>query len=244
MLIFDPTTDATQFTLRRQFFAPAWAAYVVYKQHHAILYAVRPFHFLKLLRAWCAAVGTGALIVAIAFTIGQQLPPGRWQPLIGLFAIFGCVIAIFVIALPLSPPKHLIFWRDEARFDLQFEAIQLKRWGFPQPIYHIQDRFGHPIGSIKQDSEAWNGYDQHGALVATAVPPRQPLAWMWFLLGVFLPVAHAISATRLGAKRDLFWYGQRLGTVKRTGITTTIDLVNSITTSLDRRIVLVLSLLS
>jgi hypothetical protein len=244
MLLFDPTTDASQFTLRRLLFVPAWSAYVVYKQQHAILYAEQPLHFLKLLWAWCAAIGSGILIVVIAFTINRQLSSGTGQALIMLCAIFGCVIAIFTVGLTQSPPKHLIFWRDEARFDMFFEVIQRKRWGFPQRTYSIRDQSRQLIGSVTNDTVAWHGYDHLGSLVATAVSPPQPLAKVWFLLGVFIPLAHLIGAARLRSKLDLLRHGQRIATVKRSAKTTTIDLVNPVNASLDRRILLVLSLLA
>lgn len=232
MLIDDRTSRAAQLVLQREWLVLAVSAYRVTYQGQTILYVTQPFQLLRTLWALVAACAAGALVIVAAFFVLPTVPLDL-QPVVMLGAIIGCCGVVLVVGLTQFPLRHYQFWRDESRFAEAFEATQQRRRGFPHTAFTVRDVTGQHIGTVLKEAGLWYGTDTRSVQRVTAVPEARPLAAIWNIIGIFLPIAHLIGAVRVRTRYNLMRGVQPIGQLRRKPGTITIDVADATRELLD-----------
>ncbi len=141
-----------------------------------VLFAFRPIQFLRQM-AVLAVVFVGLLAsLALAFIAADLLKSalGDGGIVVGMavFAI-GFVVSI-VLAVFISPLRHITFYEDESRSRPVFEVLQLERFQFPFANYTVRGMDGTVLGHLRQHvlwgmiRRRWEMYAPGGALFGVA----------------------------------------------------------------------------
>ena len=143
------------FLLRQKHFAINQKYQVSDEEGNAILFVERPTYFWRTILALLGAyIITMVAYAGVMLTIVGESTPGTTQgqdsPLATLALMLFPVLFV-VVAMALSPKRHVTFYRDESRTQKMFDVLQDMRIQFPMRTYTVRDASGTPLASFKKN---------------------------------------------------------------------------------------------
>jgi uncharacterized protein YxjI len=143
------------FLLRQKHFSINQKYQVSDEEGNAILFVMRPTYFWRTIFALLAAYIISMLVYTIVMLpIVAEGTPGTPQgvdsPLATLVIMLLPVLFV-VVAMALSPKRHVTFYRDESRTQKMFDVLQDKKVQFPMRTYTVRDASGTPLASFKKN---------------------------------------------------------------------------------------------
>jgi uncharacterized protein YxjI len=142
------------FLLRQKHFAINQKYQVSDEEGNAILFVERPTYFWRTILALLGAYIITMLAYSIVMigTVGEnpQTAQAQDSPLAAL-ALMLLPIVFVVVAMALSPKRHVTFYRDESRTQKMFDVLQDKKVQFPMRTYTVRDASGTPLASFKKN---------------------------------------------------------------------------------------------
>jgi uncharacterized protein YxjI len=121
------------------------------EQGNAILFVERPTYFWRsLLALFGAFIVTMTVFTGAMTALGDAPAQGQGSPVASLVLLLLPVIFVLV-AMGLSPKRHVTFYRDESRTQKMFDVLQDKKIQFPIRTYSVRDASGTPLASFKKN---------------------------------------------------------------------------------------------
>lgn len=125
------------------------------EEGNAILFVERPTFFWRTILALLGAyIVTMVAYTGVMLAIVGDTPPGTTQgqdsPVAALVLMLLPVLFV-VVAMALSPKRHVTFYRDESRTQKMFDVLQDKKVQFPMRTYTVRDAAGTPLASFKKN---------------------------------------------------------------------------------------------
>jgi uncharacterized protein YxjI len=146
----DPVFDRDRFLLRQKHLSISEKYVVSDDQGRAILFVLRPSHLLRNLGALFGAIAATGLMAVLLSTVGSLLPKSVNTPLMVLL-----VLALFptfiVVAMLLSPLRHVTFFRDESQRERLLEVQQLNKIMFPSAFFSVRDAAGNELARLNKN---------------------------------------------------------------------------------------------
>lgn len=146
----DPVFDRDRFLLRQKHLSISEKYLVSDDQGRPILFVLRPSHLLRNLGALFGALLATGLMAALLSTVGSLLPKS-----VSAIAMMLLVLTLFptfiVVAMLLSPLRHVTFFRDESQRDRLLEVQQLNKIMFPSAFFAIRDAAGNELARLSKN---------------------------------------------------------------------------------------------
>jgi uncharacterized protein YxjI len=125
------------------------------EEGNAILFVMRPTYFWRTILALLGAYAvTMVVYTGVMLALVGDAPPattqGQENPTAAL-AYMLLPIVFVVVAMALSPKRHVTFYRDESRTQKMFDVLQDKKIQFPMRTYTVRDASGTPLASFKKN---------------------------------------------------------------------------------------------
>ncbi len=146
----DPVFQRDKFLLRQKHLAIGEKYYVWDEQGEVLLFIERPAHFLQslgaLLGAFAALAVVGGGLGALTSVLPQQAQ-GVGAIVTGLAAIAACL----VVAVALSPKRHVHFYRDDTKSRPMMTVLQDKKAALITATYTVLDVNDKPIARLQKN---------------------------------------------------------------------------------------------
>ena len=243
----DPVFERDLFLLRQQLMRISETYDVGDEKGNNIIFVVRPAHLLQVLGAILAA---GAVWAALTFGALSLVPPPEQRNTLGAIVAFigimGGLVAAVIVAIALSPKRHVTFYRDASKRDRLMEVLQDKKW---QPItatYTVRDFKGQPIARLAKNwlynlfRKRWYVYDPGGRLLYTAKEDSVILSLLRRFLGPFFGLLRTNFLILRGDSDDILGEFKRKFTILDRYV---LDMSADPQRQVDRRIALALGLM-
>jgi uncharacterized protein YxjI len=150
------------------------------EEGNAILFVERPTYFwrtiLALLVAYVVTMAAYTLVMMAlvgGFPQSPQAQQGRDNPLAALVLMLLPVLFV-VVAMALSPKRHVTFYRDESRTQKMFDVLQDKKVQFPMRTYTVRDAAGASLARFRKNylynlfRKRWEMRSMSGTVVCVA----------------------------------------------------------------------------
>ena len=143
------------FLLRQKHFSINQKYQVSDEEGNAILFVMRPTYFWRTILALLGAyIVTMVVYTGVMLAIVGDSTPGTTQgqdsPLASLVLMTFPVLFV-VVAMALSPKRHVTFYRDESRTQKMFDVLQDKKVQFPMRTYTVRDASGTPLARFRKN---------------------------------------------------------------------------------------------
>lgn len=151
----DPVFDHDRFLLRQKAIAINQQYTVSDEQGGALCFVVRPAHVGRVLLAALGVIATLVTVIGIAIAIGMALGESFLSSDAGaVLIIVAIVIAIalaIVVGIALSPKRHIMFYRDQAKQEKLLDVLQDSKWQIIVATYTCRDAAGNVIANFRKN---------------------------------------------------------------------------------------------
>ena len=146
----DPAFLRKKFLLRQKHFAIS-EKYVVWdEQGKELLFVQRPAHLIRGCLAALAGIGAAAVVGAGLGFISSLLP----QSVIGvgiIVTVLTAIAVLMVVAISLSPKRHVHFYRDNTMQELLLQVDQDQKFAPIIATYTVKDPQGGVLAKLKKN---------------------------------------------------------------------------------------------
>jgi len=151
--------DRNRFLMRQKMIAINQRYTVTDDNERPLLFVLRKTHILQSLAAILGAIVTFGLVIGIFFGIGAAIGSGLSDQKMsnnvsGIFAVIGFLLAIpacILVAILISPKRHIQFFRDEAYTAQLLEVLQDSKWQIIIATYTLLDEKGELLAKFKKN---------------------------------------------------------------------------------------------
>lgn len=147
----DPVFARDKFLLRQKHLAIGEKYYVWDEQGEVLLFVERPAHFLQSLVALLGAFAALAVVGGGLGALASIMPAGNAQGAVGVVAAIGAVAACLVVAVALSPKRHVNFYRDDTKSRPMMTVLQDKKAALITATYTVLDVNSKPIARLQKN---------------------------------------------------------------------------------------------
>lgn len=147
----DPVFARDKFLLRQKHLAIGEKYYVWDEQGQVLLFVERPAHLLQSLVALLGAFAALAVVGGGLGALASVMPAGNAQGVVGVIAGFGAIAACLVVAVALSPKRHVNFYRDDTKSRPMMTVLQDKKAALITATYTVLDVNSKPIARLQKN---------------------------------------------------------------------------------------------
>lgn len=188
----DATFDREKFLLKQKALAIREKYDVADEHGQSLLFIERPRHMFKGLVALFAGLLAGFGMWVLTVFLGALTPEGSTlEAVIYLGGMVLSIATVLVLAVALSPKRHVTFYRDAVGRERVLEILQDKKW---QPIvatFTVRDATGKVIALLRKNylfnifRRRWQCLSPDGRTLMMAREDSVILALLRRLLGTF-----------------------------------------------------------
>jgi uncharacterized protein YxjI len=143
----DAAFDHDRFLLRQKVLTIHEKYDICDEQGQKILFIERPGHHLKNLLALVAGLAAAALVAAPIIALAAH-----WDsPMLGVAGALAGFAALLVVAVRLSPFRHIDFYRDESRQEKILQVLQDQKATIFTQTFTVVDAGGRPIARLSKN---------------------------------------------------------------------------------------------
>ena len=146
----DPVFQRKKFLLRQKHFAINEKYYVWDEAGQNLLFIERPAHFLKSLLAVAAGFLALGIVVAASAGVGALLGQEAMPIAVAIGVIVGFV-ALGVVAVVVSPKRHVYFYRDDTKGAALMSIEQDQKFAPLVATYTVKDASGTVLALLKKN---------------------------------------------------------------------------------------------
>lgn len=147
----DPVFARDKFLLRQKHLALGEKYYVWDEQGEVLLFVERPAHLLQSLVALLGAFAALAVVGGGLGALASVMPAGNAQGVVGVVAGFAGIAACLVVAVALSPKRHVNFYRDDTKSRPMMTVLQDKKAALITATYTVLDVNSKPIARLQKN---------------------------------------------------------------------------------------------
>lgn len=147
----DPAFDRDKFLLRQKHLAISEKYEVWDDGGHPILYIERPAHLLRNLFAVLAGFVAGSLFGAATGTAAAAVTYEPLRIALGILAVVGGLVVIFVVAIALYRKRHVTIYRDSTRGEPLLEVFQDQKVQLIRATYTVSDPGGELLATLHKN---------------------------------------------------------------------------------------------
>jgi hypothetical protein len=189
----DGIFDRYKFLMRQKVMSINEKYFVSDEQNRPIVFVERPAHALQNLGAILVGLLAGAIVIGAMIFVAGTLFRNNESAAV-LCVVVGVVLGVaaaLCVGIPLSPKRHVSFYRDESRTQKLLEILQDAKF---QPItatYTLCDESGQVLARLHKNilynlfRKRWYCYAPDGSLIVTAMEDSLILSLLRRLLGSF-----------------------------------------------------------
>jgi hypothetical protein len=187
----DPAFARDKFLLRQKAMAINEKYYVWDESGKTILFVERPTFLLRSILALFAGFAAGIALFAVAAMVANAMGEGPLSDLLGVIGLFGFFIALFGVAIALSPKRHVTFYQDDTRRVKVAEVLQDSKVQFLKATYTVRDHRSLIIARLHKPyvynlfRKRWDCLSPNGALICVAREDSIVLSLLRRVLGPF-----------------------------------------------------------
>lgn len=159
------------------------------EQGQPMMLVKRPSHIFKnlvaLLAGFLAAIPGAILMLFCASMISAEIG----KMIFGGLALAIFLLVLLVVAIRLSPKRHIYFYRGQTEQDLLLQVLQDKKWYLLNATYTVQDPAGQVLAYLRKNMltdffrKRWVCTDPNGQLRCIAKEDSVLLALLRRFLG-------------------------------------------------------------
>lgn len=146
----DRAFQRDKFLLRQKTLAIGEKYYVWDEAGETLLFIERPAHVMQNLLAIFGTIATllvgGGLLGALTSVLPKEV-----QPFFAIFAALATIAATIVVAIALSPKRHVTFYRDESKSKSLLKVLQDKKAQLIVATYTVLDEAGTPLARLQKN---------------------------------------------------------------------------------------------
>lgn len=146
----DPVFMRRKFLLRQKHLAISDKYYVWDETGNTLLFVLRPARFIR----GCLSILAGLAAAGIVAAAGITLAGGMEKPAGGILVgitLVAALAALFCVAIPLSPKRHVYFYRDDTQRELLLQVEQDQKFAPIVATYTIKDAAGAPLARLRKN---------------------------------------------------------------------------------------------
>jgi len=151
----DPVFQRDKFLLKQKLMTISQKYDVCDENGNKILFIQRPAHALRNMAALFAAILTFFVVCGLFGGLAGLVAGGRGnEALFAIIFVFGVVVAIcatVVVAVILSPKRHVTFFRDENMTESLLYVLQDKKLAFINMTYSIMEPDGTAVAVLHKN---------------------------------------------------------------------------------------------
>jgi len=192
----DPAFERDKFLLRQKLLTVSEKYYVLDEKNKKILFAMRPAKTAAKVLAVLAGLFVMIVIIYLAISLTTHFKdPTTKSILVGSSFLVG-LFGWFVVAVALSPKRHLKIFKDESQRGKLLEVKQITKFHFFNARYEIHDKRNNLLASLQKNylhdtfRKRWTCYLPDGSTLCTVKEDS-----------IALSLARRIFGTMLGALR-------------------------------------------
>jgi uncharacterized protein YxjI len=253
--IGDGVFDRDKFLLRQKVMSLSQKYTVSDENERPIAYVVRPSHILRTLLAAVAAIAALA-VIAVPLGIGfymlnesLQLTGDTKEIYFIVTTIVVMVIAIaacILVAVLVSPKRHITFYRNEAKTDKLIDVLQDSKWQIIIATFTLRDAAGEAIAIFRKNylsnfiRRQWRILTPDGSLICRAMEDSIILSLLRRFLGPMMGLLRTNFIICAGEGTDVIGEFNRKFTIVDRYV---LDMTSDPERTLDRRIALALGVM-
>jgi uncharacterized protein YxjI len=146
----DRAFQRDKFLLRQKTFAIGEKYYVWDEAGETLLFIERPAHVMQNLVAMFGSIGTLIVVGGLLGALTSVLPK-EVQPIGAILTGFVAIAATVVVAIALSPKRHVTFYRDESKSQALLKVLQDKKAQLIVATYTVLDEAGTPLARLQKN---------------------------------------------------------------------------------------------
>ena len=200
-----PAFDRDRFLLRQQLLALTGEKYYVWDEAgEVLLFMERPYHTLRSLAAVLAGTIAAGVVIVLGFLVASLLPKGAATAAVGGGGVLLGLVALVVVAVTLTPRRHLTIYRDDTKREPLLHIRQDHKWTFLRASYTVETPRGEMLGRLEKNyiynlfRKRWYLYGPDGAVIVTAFEDSLLLSMLRRLLGPLFGVLRTNFIIALG----------------------------------------------
>jgi uncharacterized protein YxjI len=241
----DPAFDRDTFLLRQKHLAVN-EKYVVWdEQGNPILFIERPAHFLRSIGAVLAGIFAGLLVGGVFGVLAVVVKLEAVQVAAVILAAVGGITTVLVVAIALSPKRHVNFYRDESRGERLLTVLQERKIEIVAK-YTVADAAGQVLARLRKNHlynffrRQWECYTPDGSMLCMAKEDSLILSLLRRLLGPMLGLLRTNFIILAGRSNEVIGEFNRKFTILDRYV---LDMKADPTRSIDRRVALAIGVM-
>jgi len=135
--------------LRQKHLAISEKYYVRDEQGKVLLFVQRPAHLMRSCLAVLSAIGAAA-VVGTGLGVLSSLLPKDAVPFGVVFAFLAALAALIVVAIVMSPKRHVYFYRDDSKQELLLQVEQDQKFAPIVATYTVKDPAGGVLAKLRK----------------------------------------------------------------------------------------------
>lgn len=173
----DPVFLRDRFLLKQKLMSISQRYDVCDEAGNRILFVKRPAHTLRTIAAILAAVLCFFVVAGAFIALAGLVAGGRGQEtlfgLISLVGVFAAIGATVVVAVIISPKRHVTFYRDESMTESLLYVLQDQKFAFINMTYSIMHPDGSTLAVLTKNylhdifRKKWTCKDETGRAICT-----------------------------------------------------------------------------
>jgi uncharacterized protein YxjI len=170
----DPAFARDKFLLRQKRISISEKYYVWDEAQRNILYIERPIRFGGSLLAVLAGFAAAGVVIGIVFAVTSRMSNEQAQVVSWLVGVGLAFVALIVVAVSLSPLRHVTIYRDDSRAEKLVDILQVNRWQLPTAYYRVTDGQGVELARFSKNylwnfiRRRWNLWNADGSVLGVA----------------------------------------------------------------------------
>ncbi len=242
----DPAFDRDKFLLRQKAMAIKEKYYVWDEAGQTILYVERPRYVFRGLLAAFGGIATGLVVLIALGALSGAAGQGVLAAVLAILAFLGFFVTLVVVAISLSPKRHVTFYRDDTKQQPVLEVLQDRKF---QPItatYTVRDATAKILAKLQKNylynlfRKRWRCLTPGGSLMCVAREDSIILSLLRRFLGPFFGLLRTNFIIQRGGGSTVIGEFNRKFTLLDRYV---LDLTRDPRRQLDRRVALALGVM-
>ncbi len=147
----DPAFDRDKFLLRQKAMAIKEKYYVWDEAGQTILYVERPRYVFRGLVAAFAGIAAAIVVFVVLIALAGVAGQGLLGALLAIVAMIGAVVTLVVVAVALSPKRHVTFFRDDTKQQPLLEVLQDHKLQLLTATYTVRDATAKVLATLQKN---------------------------------------------------------------------------------------------
>lgn len=147
----DPAFDRDKFLLRQQHLSISEKYYVNDEQGNPILFVQRPARMGRQILALLGVVAAIVVWWVLVVLVSGVFASDDAKAVVFLLGFLGMFPVLIVVAVALSPLRHVTFYRDDSMAEQLIEVMQDSKWQIPTATYTLRDAAGTALAKFRKN---------------------------------------------------------------------------------------------